>query len=145
MMRASPASEVMVPNTAASEMLRLGSPRFVWLKTLNASQRNVAATRLMLNRRARLRSKLCQPGPLTLLRGALPNVPEATAWNAAVLNHLSTVLSPSGSPTRLGRPFMFTPTLLLDWLTVNGRPERAAKMPETVQPPRMARPGPDCM
>ena len=44
----------------------------------------------------------------------------------------------SGSPTWLGRPVMFVPTLLPLWLTVYGRPERQAKMPDSVQPPRMA-------
>ena len=71
-------------------------------------------------------SKLCQPGPRNRLRCSLPYVPEDTAWNAAVLNHWSTVFGPFGSPTTLGSPVMFRPTLLLPWLTVNGRPERAA-------------------
>ena len=50
--------------------------------------------------------------------------PTAPALNAAMLNHWSTVSGPSVSPTTFGRPVMFVPTLLLLWLTVNGRPER---------------------
>ena len=46
------------------------------------------------------------------------------AGTPSMLNHWSTVSGPFGSPVMLGRPVMLVPTLLLLWLTVNGRPER---------------------
>ncbi len=68
------------------------------------------------------------------LRSSLPNVPDVTAWNAAVLNHFSTVSGPFvSSLIWFGSPVMFWPTLLLLWSTMNGRPERHVKMPDTVQ------------
>src|SRR5438309_8060114 len=64
------------------------------------------------------------PGPSRMLRPELPNTPDATAWNAVLSNHESTVCAPWPSPTRLGRPVIRLPTELLLCVTVNGRPVR---------------------
>src|SRR5687767_3230100 len=123
---ASPASWVMVP-TVALEMSALGRPRFTVLKTLNRSQRTVTFELFpVLKRFCSDMLRLCHLGPRWLLRPALPKVPEGTATKSAGLNHWSTVRAPSPLPIWLGRPVWYAPTLLLPWVTVKGRPERAA-------------------
>src|SRR5437899_4983294 len=127
MTRASPPSELMVPNVDAVLRSRLGRPRLTVLNRLNTSQRRVAPKRsLTWKVRARLMSKLCQFGPRNWFRTSSPKVPEVTAWNPSVVIQWSTVLGKFVEPTTLGRPVMLVPTLLLLWLTVKGRPERHA-------------------
>src|SRR5204863_17627 len=55
----------------------------------------------------------------------VPNPDQGRKAQAACIAGF-TVFGPFESPSTLGSPVMFRPTLLLPWLTVNGRPERAA-------------------
>src|SRR5262249_60254710 len=106
---------------------RFGMQRLTLLKRLKTSYRRVADMRPETRKpRERLMSKLFQLGPRSAFRGSSPKTPEGTDWNAAGLNHESTVFAPSGSPTRFGMPNMLVPTLFELWLTVKGRPERHA-------------------
>src|SRR5262249_26790677 len=129
--RASPASPVIVPTVVLFATSRLGRPKFARSVRLKTSQRSDTSRLPDPNTFfCRLMSTVIQPGPRRMLRPELPNVPDVTSWNAAGSNHLSTVgLSSVPSPIRFGRPVAKLPTLLLLCTTVNGRPVRVVRMP----------------
>jgi hypothetical protein len=85
----------------------LGRRKLAWLNTLNISRRTWTSTSLgSLKRREMAVSTVLTPGPVRMLRPALPNVPAAGEAKAAVLNQRSGERSPPsrpGSPTRFGR------------------------------------------
>src|SRR5436190_22655605 len=86
------------------------------------------------------RSMLNCPGPRTLLRPVLPNVPvvSATCWKQDVLNHLSIVapLLSAGSQVVFGRLFVMpVDSMLCDCVIVIGRPDRRYRLPLIWQPP----------
>src|SRR5215831_8455993 len=107
---------VIVPRVAGLARSRFGRPKFTVLNRLKTSHRTPTPTpELSLICRWIVRSMFWKPGPVRRLRNSLPNTPEGTAWNAAVLNHCATVWDPLGSPTTFGSPVILMPTLLLLW------------------------------
>ena len=122
--------------------VRFGMSKFARLNRLKISQRNSSCEEpAMAHVFAMARSTLANPGPITLFRGALPNVNGAGSAKAAVLNHRSGVRSPPGklgSCSWSGR--CAGPAPILAWstprLTVNGAPDCAVRIVLTRQPPK---------
>src|SRR5579864_4087132 len=87
------------------------------------------------------------PGPVMLLRRALPNCAGGGAINAAVLNHCATVGSemPTGNPVTSGRSVPLVPRLTSlnapRILGVKGSPEAIVQSPLHCQSPKTARHG----
>src|SRR5215813_11277956 len=106
---------------------------------LNASTRNSVLTVPMFVDLIIDRSMLNWPGPRTVLRPVLPNVPvvSATCWKHDVLNQRSIVASPStGSQIVFGRLLVMpVESMLCDCVIVIGNPERTYTMPPSCQPP----------
>src|SRR5262245_7052238 len=83
---------------------------FVWLNTLNASKRNCALVRSVIDRFLNRPTSCRQnPGPITDPRAALPGATLAFGTNAAVLNHFVMVCGAPefGSPTWFGMEMQF--------------------------------------
>src|SRR5450631_18683 len=89
-------------------------------------------------------SNSTSPGPMMLLRRALPYCPGGGATNAAVLNH-SLMLgfgTLTGDPVTSALSVPFTPLFTLAYEPkrrgVNGRPEAIVQSPLHCQPPKMS-------
>src|SRR5262245_57432234 len=84
-------------------------------------------------------SMLNCPGPRTVLRPVLPNVPvvSATCWKHDVLNQRSIVaLLRTGSQVVFGRLLpMPVDSMVWDCVIVIGRPDRRYRMPPICHPP----------
>src|SRR5262249_26274412 len=125
-----PSSAVVIVATVLLEMLFAGVPKFGWLSRLNTSHRNSAARRPPAeNRLVTARSTRWVPGPMTVLRPAVPCVPAAVATYAVGSNHIVGVglLSLPLSFSRPGAKFTRWGTYEPHWHTLadvieNGNP-----------------------
>src|SRR5262249_10883197 len=117
----------IVPN-AELPSCPFGFANCAWFSRLNTSMRISEATGPILVFLMTDASMLNCPGPRTVLRPVLPNVPvvSATCWKQLVLNHCAIVgLLETGSQIVFGR-LLPRPvdSMLCDWVIVIGRPER---------------------
>src|SRR5258705_11742716 len=88
-----------------------GNPKFGWLKTLKNSERNCRWTRSLIRVNFNTeKSAPLLPGPIMVLRPALPKVPAAAGAKAAVSNQAFHCLGPLlGLPTTFGRSLLDSP------------------------------------
>src|ERR1700693_2473256 len=93
-------------------------------------------------------SNTFEPGPMMLLRRALPNCPVGGATNAALLNHspiegFDRLTDCPGITSGRSVPLLprFTSAMLPSKRGVNGRPEAIVQSPLHCQPPTIARNG----
>src|SRR3979490_566883 len=118
----------MVPNAALPSWL-LGFANCGWFSRLKISSRSSDDTGPIFVFLINDPSILNWPGPLTVFRPVLPNVPvvSPTCWKQAVLNHWPIVgLLSTGSQMVFGRLFeMPVDSMLCDWVIVIGGPLRA--------------------
>src|SRR5207245_507887 len=72
-----PSSAVVMVPTVVFDMLASGLPKLLWFRRLKISARNSTRARLIGNRLLTEKLTCCVPGPRTVLRPALPCVPNA--------------------------------------------------------------------
>src|SRR6185295_6541000 len=132
-------ADVMRPNCTGALTFVAGAKNCAWLKALKNSARNWRLKRswkLLFLTAARF--QLFVPGPMMILRPAVPNVPARGAANADVSNQRKIVRSPESrlpSANRLARSIVNEPAPeVSEAVMVSGKPDCMLAMALVCQP-----------